>query len=119
MKKTAFFLFVALVLSIFISCATTSRKFNEMRNICEKIEGNYEFTEAEFEKTNARFFEMVDKLESSNLSNEEQEELAQLKGRYVGAVTAKATKSLKNILSDELGNLFKGFVEGVSNSFNK
>ena len=89
-----------------------------MRNICEKIEGNYEFTEEEFEKTNACFFEIVNELESRNLTDEEKEEIAQLKGRYVGAVTVRATKSLKNI-SNEFGNLFKGFVEGVSNSLNK
>lgn len=118
MKKIMFFSFVAFMLLTFISCATTERKFSEMRNICEKIEGNSEFTEAEFEKTNARFSEIVKELESRNLTDEEKEELTQLKGRYVGAVTAKATKSLKSI-TDELGNLFKGFVEGVNNSFNK
>ena len=118
MKKIAFFSLVAFVLFAFISCATTSSKIKEMRNICEKVEGNYEFTEEEFEKTHARFTEIVDELESRNLSNEEKEELAQLEGRYVGAVTSRATKSLKNI-SNGLGNLFKGFIEGVSNSFSK
>ncbi len=118
MKKTAFFLFVALVLSIFISCATTSRKFNEMRNICEKIEGKTEYTEAEYEKMHTRFIEIVKELESHNLNSEELKELSQIKGRYAGAITAKATTNLSNIFG-AFGDALKGFVEGVSNSFNK
>lgn len=118
MKKIIIFSMVTFLLFTFTSCATTSRKLSEMRNICEKIERNNELTETEFENTNARFSQIVKELETRNLNNEEKEEFAHLKGRYVGAVTAKATKSLKNI-TDGLGNLLKGFVEGVNNSFNK
>lgn len=118
MKKIAFLIFAALISITFISCATTGSKFREIRNICEKIEGKNEYTEDEYEKMHTRFVEIVEELESRNLNSEEQEELSQLKGRYVGAITAKATSNLGKIFG-AFGNAFKGFVEGVSNSFNK
>ena len=118
MKKIAFFIFAVLISLTFISCATTSCKFNEMRKICEKIEGKNEYTEDEYEKMHTRFTEIVKELESRNLNSEESKELSQLKGRYVGAITARATTNLGNIFG-AFGDALTGFVEGVSNSFNK
>ena len=118
MKKIAFLIFAAFVSITFISCATTSCKFNQMRKICEKIEGNTEYTEDEYEKMHTRFVEIAKELESRNLSSEEQEELSQLKGRYAGAITAKATKNIWNVFG-AFGDALKGFVEGVGNSFGK
>ena len=118
MKKITFLIFAALISITFISCATTSSKFREMRNICEKIEGKTEYTEDEYEKMHTRFVEIVKELESQNLNSEELEELSQIKGRYAGAITAKATTNLRNIFGI-FGNALKGFVEGVGNSFNK
>jgi hypothetical protein len=118
MKKIAFLIFAALISITFISCATTSCKFNQMRKICEKIEGKSEYTEDEYEEMHTRFVEIVNELESRNLNSEEQEELSQLKGRYAGAITAKATKNIWNVFG-AFGDALKGFVEGVGNSFSK
>lgn len=118
MKKIAFFIFAALISITFISCATTSGKFNEMRNICEKIEEKNEYSEDEYEKMHTRFTEIIAELESCKLSSEEKEELSHLKGRYAGAITAKATKNLGKIFGGFI-NSMNGFIEGINNSINK
>lgn len=118
MKKIAIIFFAALIICTFISCATTSRKLGQMQTICEKIEKNDDITKDDFERMATRFSEISQQLESRNLNDEEKDELDKLKGRFYGAVAAKATKSFKNIY-DGLGNVFKGFLEGLNNSFNQ
>lgn len=118
MKKIAFFIFAALISFTFISCATTSGKFNEMRSICEKIEGKNEYTEDEYKKMHTRFTEIAEELEACNLSNDDKEELSKLKGRYAGAITAKAATNLGKIFGGFI-NSMNGFIEGINNSINK
>ena len=117
MKKSILaFLVIVLALSL-ASCNSNTTALNEMDNICEKIEKNFDkYTEKEFEKLTERFSGLEKKLESGELSEKEEKELARLKGRYYGAFTKgaiKATKKKIKKISDNLENAVEGFIEGI------
>lgn len=107
---------IAFTLS-FTSCNSNTSALNEMGNICEKIEKNFDkYTEKEFKELTERFSELEKKLESGELSESEEKELAKVKGRYYGAFTKgaiKATKKEIKKITDNLENAVEGFIEGI------
>ena len=117
MKKSILaFLVIVLALSL-ASCNSNTTALNEMGNICEKIEKNFDkYTEKEFKELTERFSELEKKLESGELSESEEKELAKVKGRYYGAFTKgaiKATKKEIKKITDNLENAVEGFIEGI------
>ena len=74
---------------------------------CALITPLYAQSEAELRKT-------IDRLEAS--IEQEEKELAKLKGRYYGSFTKGAIKSAKKEIqkiSEKVSNTVEGFIEGV------
>ena len=116
MKKIILSLVITLLFGL-TSCNSNSSAFNEMRNICEDIEKNFDkYTEKDFEKITVRFSEIEKEMEKRELTDNEEKELAKLKGRYYGAFTKGAIKSTKEEIkkiSEEINSTVEGFIEGI------
>ena len=117
MKKTLLLLLTLLFTLSFTSCNSTKSSLNEMSKICEKIENNFDkYTEKEIKELTARFSELEKKLEAGELSENENKELAKLKGRYYGSFTKgaiKATKKEIKKITDNIESTIEGFIEGI------
>ena len=117
MKKSILALVAIALILCFTSCNSNASALNEMGNICEKIEKNFDkYTEKEFEELTVRFSELEKRLEAGELSEKEEKELARVKGRYYGAFTKgaiKATKKERKKITDNLENAVEGFIEGI------
>lgn len=117
MKKLFCMLLVALW--VLASCKPAGERYvDELKSFVEKIvaEGD-EYTSEKWEEVNRQYDELMKKAEQlKDLTDEQKEEIARLRGKYSGTVVKKGFDSLMDKAGEtlnEAGNAIGGFLEGL------
>ena len=117
MKK---FLFALLVGCFALTaCQPTAESYiSELKDLVEKIaEEGSEYSEEQWEKISQEFDELLKKAEElEGLTEEQKKEIANLKGKFSGAMMKGGFDKLMKDASKELekaGEAIKGFLDGI------
>lgn len=115
MKKIILLLIPLMVL--FTSC--TKCKINKLEKFTAKVEQSYsKYSNSDLDKAKKQYDKIVADLEKSELSGEQESQVAQLKGEcksYFAQAKARILLSEFNDAVDEAGDEVKGAIESMKN----
>lgn len=114
MKKYILFALLAVSVLGFQSCQSKHSCISDLKNFVEEIkEDGKDYTQAQWEKANEKFSEILDKINSyDDLSQEELEEVARLQGQYAATVFKDSGKAVMEQM-EKAGAALEGFLEGI------
>lgn len=118
MKKLSY-LAVAAFAALCMSCQQSADScINDMKSFVENVEKECaDFTEADWEKSAAKFEKLIEKAsQCEDLTNEQSQEIAKIKGQYAGVVLKQGGRELMNNVNKELekaGKQLEGLIKGL------
>ena len=118
MKKYTLFLLLAVAAVCFSSCHSQNSRVDGLRDFVEEIQKDgQKYTSEEWEKANARFSQLLDKINSyTDLTQEELEEVARLQANYAAAAFRSNGKNIMEQMEKSgvaLDSLEEGFEKGM------
>ncbi len=90
----------------------------QLESLCDNLETNYEdLTEEQWDDAVDEYEELLIKIESYKLSDDQQKKIAKLKGKCAGYFTKSSFDSVNEKLK-EISNEVEGVIEGFIDAFN-
>lgn len=107
-----------LMLALTTSCSTQQRAINQMRNLTYDIENHGEdFTPQDWQMAYEDYKQINQKIDNRKLTNDQRQEVGELKGRCVSKFAKCAVKSVVSGVTgaiSEAAGIINGILDGLS-----